>query len=522
MRGTEQPSAAQSIPEPLHPGVHARRTPDRPAIVMGRSGTIVSYAELEARSRRVSRMFRARGLAIGSHIAILMDNNERFLEVAWAAQRAGLYFTPINWHLGLDEIVHVVADCGARLIVASGAVAELAGGLRARLPGIEHLIACGGDVPGYEDYEAALAAFPAEPIADETEGAPMYYSSGTTGYPKGIKRALTGAPFGTPGALDGLLRRSYDFGPETIYLCPGPLYHAAPLNFSLVTQRLGGTVVVMEKFDAESTLSLIERHRISHAQFVPTHFVRLLRLPDETRARYDLSSLRYAIHAGAPCAPEVKEAMIASWGPKIHEYYAGSEVNGFCMIDTHEWLAHRGSVGRSVLGPVHIVAPDGSELPPREQGLVYFEGMPPFEYHNAPEKTAEAFHAKGWSTLGDIGYLDGDGFLYLTDRRSHTIISGGVNIYPQEIENALTLHPAVRDVAVIGVPNVEFGEEVKAVVELLPGHSPGEQLARDLIDYCRARIAHYKCPRSVDFVASLPRLPNGKLLKRELRKRYPA
>lgn len=504
----------------LHPGIHAEKDPHRPAIIMGESGTRVSFSELETRSRQVAQVFRAQGLKTGDAIAILLENRAEYLIICWAAQRAGLYFTPINWHLKMEEAAYVIKDCGAKLLVASAGLSDLACTLAADLPRSLLKYSVGGDVPGYSPLEVAAAVQPAQALPDESEGMVMFYSSGTTGYPKGIKRKLSGNPFGTPGVLEGLLRMAYGFDENTIYLCPGPLYHAAPLAYSMAAQRLGGCVVVMEKFDPEAALRLMERHKVTHAQFVPTHFIRMLHLDQAVRSKYDLSTLKAAIHAAAPCPVEVKERMLDWWGPKIFEYYAGSEGNGFCIITAQDWLTHKGSVGRSMLGPVHIVGPDGEELPPGQEGLIYFEGTEPFEYHNAPEKTEGAYHAKGWSTLGDIGFLDEDGFLYLTDRKSHMIISGGVNIYPQEIENALALYPAIRDVAVIGVPNDEFGEEVKAVVELRDGQAGNEGLAQDIIAYCRTRLAHYKCPKSVDFVEELPRLPNGKLMKRDLRKRY--
>src|SRR5690606_18528510 len=361
----------------------------------------------------------------------------------------------------------------------------------------------------------------AEPLDEEVEGAWMFYSSGTTGRPKGILQPLSGAPFGSAlPALATAMQLMWGFSGDTRYLCPAPLYHAAPLGWTTSVQRLGGTAVVMERFDAEEALALIERHRITHAQLVPTHFVRMLKLPEERRRAYDLSSLQLAIHAAAPCPVEVKEQMLEWWGPIVHEYYARSEGNGLCAIGPEEWLEHRGSVGRPIGATVHILDEEGNELPPGEPGQVWFESGTVFEYHNDPAKTASAFNDKGWSTLGDVGYLDEDGYLYLTDRISHMIISGGVNIYPQEVENLLTMHPAVADVAVIGVPDPEMGEQVKAVVQPADPSQAGPELEAELIAACRERLAGYKCPKSVDFVDELPRLPTGKLLKRELRQRY--
>ena len=503
-----------------HPGAHARTTPETPALVMGASGEVVTYRELEARSCRLARVFRAAGLAPGDHVALLMENHPRFLEVCWAAQRAGLYYTPINWHLGPAEAAYIVNDCGARALVASVARHEVAAALAAATPRVERRFAVGGPLPGHERYEEALARVPAEPLADEREGSPMLYSSGTTGSPKGIVPPQVDAPFGTPPMVAALNQRLYGFDAAAVYLSPAPLYHSAPLNFCMMVQRVGGTAVVMERFDAREALALIGRHRVTHSQWVPTMFVRLLRLPLEARARFDLASHRVAIHAAAPCPVEVKEAMIAWWGPILYEYYSATERPGITCLRPDEWAAHRGSVGRAVLGEVHVLDDAGHELPPGEVGTVYFANGPRFEYHGDPALTRASRSAQGWTTVGDVGYLDADGFLYLTDRKNFMIISGGVNIYPQEVENVLAAHPQVLDVAVLGVPNPEFGEEVNAVVQPVDPQAAGPALAEALITWCRERLAHYKCPRSVDFAVELPRLPTGKLYKQALRARY--
>jgi acyl-CoA synthetase (AMP-forming)/AMP-acid ligase II len=504
----------------MHPGTHAADAPDKPAVVFAPTGEAISYLELDQRSMQLAQLLASRGVTRGDHVAILMDNTPRYYEVCWASQRSGLYFTPVNWHLTPEEAAYIVEDCGAKVLVASAAVAELAREVAERVPALEVRLMIGGAVDGFEDHDAAVAGQPAEPLPEETEGMVMFYSSGTTGRPKGIERELSGVPFGSGGMLEALMTAVYGFDTDSIYLCPAPLYHAAPLGWSMSTQRIGGTVILMERFDPVEALALIEQHRVSHAQFVPTMFVRMLKLPEEDRRRFDVSSLRTVIHAAAPCPVEVKQQMIDWWGPIVYEYYAGSEGNGFCAIDSKEWLAHPGSVGKALSGTIRIVGDDGEVVPTGDVGVVYFEGTAAFRYHNAPEKTAEAFNDKGWSTLGDVGYVDDEGFLYLTDRKSHMIISGGVNIYPQEVENVLVLHPAVADVAVIGVPHPEMGEEVKAVVQPADPAAAGPDLERELIAYCRDQLAHFKCPRSVDFDAELPRLPTGKLAKRLLRDRY--
>ena len=506
----------------MQPADYLETKANEPAVAMADSGEVVTYGELEERSRRLGQLLHAAGLRPRDHIAVLMENHPRYFEVYWAAQRSGLYITPINWHLKAEEAGYIVADCGAQALVTSARLGALARELEPHLRGVTTRLAVDGDVPGYDRYERAIEAFPAERLEREVEGMYMFYSSGTTGRPKGIMPPLGDQAFGAPPPpmLIGLVQFLYGMNADTVYLCPAPLYHAAPLGWTTAVQRLGGMVVVMEKFEPARALALIEEHRITHAQFVPTHFVRMLKLDEVERAKYDVSSLRAAVHAAAPCPVEVKERMIEWWGKRIFEYYSGSEGGGFCAIGPDEWLAHRGSVGKPLMGSIHIVDEEGKELPTGQPGQVWFESGARFEYHNDPEKTAKAFNEKGWSTLGDVGYLDADGFLYLTDRISHMIISGGVNIYPQEIENQLTMHPAVVDVAVIGVPHPEMGEEVKAVVIPAEPARAGRELEAELIAYCRERIAHYKCPASVDFVDELPRLPTGKLLKRELRDRY--
>ncbi len=503
----------------MHPGIIAAATPDKIAYTMADTGHAVSYAELERASNRGAQLFRHLGLRRGDHIAILLENHPLFFQICWAAQRAGIYYTPISWRLQTGEVEYIVNNCGARVFITSAPRAPVVLPILDKMPNVTRRYVLDGAIPGFEDWEQALAAMPDEPIADESEGSAMLYSSGTTGYPKGVKKPLPEGGYGE-GQSANLLNMLYGADENSIYLSPAPLYHAAPLGFTMGCLRHGVHVVVMEHFDAELALQYIEQYRITHSQWVPTMFVRMLKLPEEVRLKYDVSSLRCAIHAAAPCPIPVKEQMIEWWGPVLYEYYAGTEGNGFVQLNSEQWLAHKGSVGRALTCELHICDDDGNELPAGEPGTIYFGGGGEFEYYKDPEKTAGSRHPKGWSTLGDVGYLDEDGYLYLTDRKHFMIISGGVNIYPQEAENVLITHDAVMDVAVFGVPHPEFGEEVKAVVQPRDMDAATPELAVELMDYCRARLSHIKCPRSVDFRAELPRHPTGKLYKRLLKDEY--
>jgi long-chain acyl-CoA synthetase len=493
---------------------------DKPAIVMVEDGATLTYRELESASNRIAHLFRQRGLRAGDHIAILMENCLDVFPVVWAAQRTGLLYTPVNWHLSDDEAAYVVENCGARLLVHSERLDRLGAVVADGNPVLEARFTTGGSSPtGAETLAEAVAALPDTPVDDELEGYYMLYSSGTTGRPKGILPALTGAPFGTGLPIDSTMRDAFGFGPHSVYLSPGPLYHAAPLGWTMGTVRNGGTALVMETFDAERTLDAIERYGVTHAQFVPTMFVRMLELPESTRTRYDVSSLRVVVHAAAPCPVEVKERVIDWFGPKILEFYAGSEGNGFFMITTPEWLEHRGSVGRPTLGQVHICDESGRELGPGEIGQVWIGDGLDFEYHGDPAKTAAAYNGRGWTTLGDLGHVDEDGYLYLSARRTDLILSGGVNIYPVEVEDVLTMHPAVLDVAVVGLPDEEMGQRVHAVVTPVDGVRADDALAAELVEYTRERLAHFKVPRTIEF-GEVPRLPSGKILRRALLARY--
>jgi long-chain acyl-CoA synthetase len=491
----------------------------RPAVIRSDTGRMILYSELEARSVQLARLLRDHGLRHGDRVAILIENDIEWFVAARGIRRSNMLFVPINWHLKPAEAEYILSNSGARGVIASASLLELVQRASHGLTPFVVQLLLGGTAPGFNDFDQALAAYPSHPLDDEREGGVLLYSSGTTGRPKGILRQPMEAPFGTLNSLDLLLRDRYRLDASTVYLSPAPLYHAAPVGWTGAVLGTGGAVVVMPSFDPEAALAAIERYHVTHAQFVPTHFVRLLRLTEDVRRRYDLSSLRVVVHAAAPCAPAVKRAMIDWLGPIIYEYYGGSERCGVTMIDSQEWLSHPGSVGRTVTGAVHIVDVEtGEDLPAGEIGLVYFEDPAPFTYHGHAAKTGDVYNDQAWGTYGDMGCLDSEGYLLLADRRSDLIVSGGVNIYPQEVENVLTEHPAVADAAVIGIANDEFGKEVKAVVQLAStATAPSEA---ELISYCRERLASFKAPRSIEFVDALPRLPSGKLLRRELVARY--
>ncbi|SKA24527.1 AMP-binding enzyme C-terminal domain-containing protein [Enhydrobacter aerosaccus] len=504
----------------MHPYIHAQKHPDKPAYVMAATGETVTYRQLDDQSNRIAQLFRAAGLRPGDHIALFLENHPRFFEICWGAQRSGLIYTAISSRLTAPEVEYIVADCGAKLFVTSRYLSDRAAELAPLLKGVARRYMVDGVIPGYESWEDAVAAQPATRIADETAGHDMLYSSGTTGRPKGVLPVVEPQPIDADNPLLQITSKLYGIDENTVYLSPAPLYHAAPLRFNMSVMRLGGTVIIMEHFDAEEYLRLVEKYRATHTQVVPTMFVRFLKLPEEVRRKYDVSSLKCAIHAAAPCPIPVKEQMIDWWGPILWEYYAGTEGNGLTLCNSAEWLAHKGTVGRAIIGKLKICDDEGNELPQGQPGTIYFAEGRPFEYHNDATKTAESRHPKGWSTLGDVGYVDADGFLHLTDRKAFMIISGGVNIYPQECENLLINHPKVMDCAVFGVPNPDFGEEVKAVVQPRHWADAGPALAEELIAYCKQQLSAIKCPRSIDFEPELPRHPTGKLYKRLLRDRY--
>ncbi|WP_328351939.1 fatty-acid--CoA ligase FadD4 [Mycobacterium sp. NBC_00419] len=497
---------------------------DTPAVILHPSARQVTFTQLEARANQLAHYWRRHGLRHGDTVAVLMENNEHMHAVMWAARRAGLYYVPVNTHLTPAEIGYILSNSGATAIVASATMSEQCRSLDDYLSGVapELRLITAPALPGWSCYPDAVAAEPVSPVADESEGDLLQYSSGTTGRPKGIRRALPHlTPAEAPNPLTPLLG-ALGVTAQSVYLSPAPLYHTAPSVWSMCVQALGATTVVLEKFDAEQTLACIERYGITHGQFVPAMFVRMLKLPKQVRDSYDLSSLRRVVHAAAPCPPEIKRQMIEWWGPIIDEFYSSSEGAGITFITAPEWLDHPGSVGRAILGTPHILDEDGCELPVGQVGDVYFEGGYAFDYLNDQAKTAASHNQTGWATVGDVGHLDQDGYLYLSDRRHHMIISGGVNIYPQEAESLLVSHPQVADAAVFGIPDAEMGQRVAAVVETVTPGDASEVFADELAQWLRERLAHFKCPRHIWFEDHLPRTDAGKLYKQSLIEKYSA
>jgi long-chain acyl-CoA synthetase len=497
---------------------HAITAADSPALIISDGGT-TSFGQLYARSQRVAAVLHDAGLRRGDGVALVLPNRPEFFEITWGCQLSGLYYTAVNTHFTPEEVAYVIDDSEAKAVFVDASMGDLAADVRDVNAAVDVHIAVGGNPPGWRSYEDALAmAGGAPPLSDGSE---MLYSSGTTGRPKAVRRPLPTDGNGSwaQAVLEAALTHGYGMNTSSVYLSPAPLYHAAGVNYTMAVNRVGAASIIMRKFDAEAVLRLIETHRVTHAQFVPTMFVRMLKLREAVREKYDISSLRCVIHAAAPCPVDVKQRMMEWFGPIIHEYYGGTEGFAGTTIGPDAWLAHPGSVGKP-MSPVHVVGEDGNELPVGESGELYFEGGPEFEYFKDPAKTASVYNDRGWRSLGDMGYVDEDGYMYLTDRSTFMIVSGGVNIYPQEAENLLVMHPKLVDAAVFGVPNDEFGEEVKAVVQPVDGVTPGPDLEAELIQYCRARLAGYKCPRTVEFDPELPRDPNGKLYKRRIRERY--
>jgi len=508
-----------------YPGQWVVTQPNAAAIIMAGSGETVSFAELENATNQGAQLLRKLGLKRGDVFAIWSGNNARYLEIAWAMRRTGVYMVPIAAKLNAEEVAYIINDCRARVVIVDAGLKQadiFFSQLSQLCPGIEHSFSLCGDLPNVRRWETERAQMPTNFIADPSPGNAMSYSSGTTGKPKGIKQPMPEGSFDIPPAFAPLMASRFKSKPGTSFILSAPLYHSGPLAMALAEQSLGACILLFEKFDAESMLKAIDFHRPERGQFVPTMFIRMLKLPIDVRQRYDVSSLQVAFHTAAPCPVEIKRAMIEWWGPIVDEMYGGTENAGSTFISSEEWLRKPGSVGKSPTANIHICDDDGSELPTGSTGTVYFDTGARFRYLNDPEKTARARHPQHptWSSFGDIGHIDEDGYLFLSDRKAFMIISGGVNIYPQEAENLLHTHPAVLDAAVFGIPDPDMGEQVKAVVEPVDWTAAGPLLEAELIAFCKSRLATLKCPKSIDFVEKLPRDDAGKLAKRALRDRY--
>ena len=509
----------------MFPHDFALTTPDKAAIIMGSTGEVITYRQLDEAAIRLSNVLRDAGLNPGDHIALCLENHPRYLEILWGCHYAGLIYTACSSRLTSAELTYILNDCAAKAFITSHYKADQALDIIDTIPDVHLRLMLDGTIDGYDSFEQTIAAASVTPLTDMVDGTDMLYSSGTTGMPKGIAKPLPMSPIGTSVGLGMLTVMLFGFSEDTMYLSPAPLYHAAPLRFNMTVHTLGATTIVMENFDAEEFLQLTQKYKVTQTQVVPTMFIRMLKLDSDVRSQYDCSTITHAVHAAAPCPIETKRKMIGWWGPVIHEYYAGTEGNGFVYCNSDQWLAHPGTVGTAIQGIVHICDDEGKEVANGESGTIFFENGGIFEYHNDKEKTKASRDplGRGWSTLGDIGYQDADNFLYLTDRKAFMIISGGVNIYPQESENILINHPKVIDVAVFGVPNADFGEEVKGVVQPVTMPANEEEarlLSQELIVFCRSQLADIKCPRSIDFRTDLPRHPTGKLYKRLLKDEY--
>jgi acyl-CoA synthetase (AMP-forming)/AMP-acid ligase II len=516
-QSAQKPSSQNTTDYGFHPSSFAKKNPNKAALIMGESGQVITFGQLDAMSNQVAQLLRSQGLQIGDKVAICLDNHPMYLVLAWGAQRAGLFMTTLPYRSTAPEIAYILQDSGAKVIFGSESLAPVLDEVARLVP---HVTGYRFGGAGSMNLDSALSSMPTTPIGDERGGTDLLYSSGTTGKPKAVDVGLPLDPAIDARHWIGDMIGGFGATEDSIFLSPAPLYHAAPIRWTMAFQRIGATVVVMEKFDAEMALALIEKYRVTDSQWVPTHFVRMLDLPPEVRKKYDLSSHRNATHAAAPCPVGIKQGMIDWWGPIILEYYGASEGIGFTMIDSHDWLKHPGSVGKAIIGILRICDDQDDQVAPRQEGQIYFETQRTFSYLNAPEKTKECFNKHGWASVGDVGWVDEDGYLYLTDRKSYMIISGGVNIYPQEIENLMIMHPKIMDVAVIGAPDKDFGEKVVAVVTLHDMAEAGPVLAEELTAWLAPQLTRVKIPRQIDFRADLPREPTGKLLKRKLRDEY--
>jgi len=509
----------------MYPGYWADLQPDKPAAINTFTGETVTYGQLDSRSNQLARLLYAEGLRRGDHASLFMENNLRYYEVVWAALRSGLYITTVNRFLTAEEAAYIVNDSQSKALITSSYLNDAAHGMSSLIPNCSIKLAVDGEVSGFACYEDAIANYPSSALEEQPEGATMLYSSGSTGQPKGIKRRLPQRDISDfPKRGLAPFSSHWHWDENTRYLNTAPNYHSGPMLFSVQTQRMGGTVVMMPKYDSLLALKAIEDYRVSHTQWVPTMLSRLLKLSEAERNQHDLSSHRVAVHGSAPCSKQLKQAMIDWWGPILHEFYGATEGVGSTLVTSEEWLKRPGTVGKAVGATIHVCDEDGNELPIGESGMIYFEvtNKVSFSYHNDKSKTKRSRHPlhDHWVAVGDIGYVDDEGYLFLQDRADYMIISGGVNIYPREAEDTLAQHPKVADVVVFGVPNEEMGEEVKAVVQLEASETEDESTEQELIEYSRENLAHYKCPRSVDFVDHLPRLPTGKISIGPIKEQY--
>lgn len=507
----------------MYLGYHAARTPDKPAIIIAETGETLTYKQVNDNSLKVARFLDAKGLTRGDTIAILMENHINYMDIVWAALRSGFYVVTLNRYATAEETAYILQDCEAKALFASDAMRDLAAQMTAHC---EQRIIVGGALDGWLPYEDLLASHPADPIEGACAGATMPYTSGTTGRPKGVVRPISGVSVEEEWNFMPTMREAFAYtSSDVVHYSPAPMYHGGPMLFLRATHSVGGTIVQTRKFDAERALADIERFKVTHSFMVPTMFVRMLKMEAEARRKYDCSSLVSVVHSAAPCPVEVKQAMIDWWGPVVDEFYGATDGGALIPIKSVDWQKKPGAAGIAAPGLIAICDEEtGAELPAGTPGLIYFicpPGTAP-HYKNDPAKTAAAHHPDtyDWMTSGDVGYVDEDGYLFLTDRKAYMIISGGVNIYPQMVEDALIVHDEVADAAVFGIPNPEMGEEVKAVVELLPSSQPSAKLAAELIDYVAGRVSKYMVPKTLDFVEQMPRTASGKLLKKQMRDAY--
>jgi len=503
-----------------HPREYLSNFPNKPAFVMADSGEAVNYQELEDRSNQVAHAFRSLGIRQKDHIGMMLQNHKMFMIISWAVFKSGICITPISHHLLEDEVAYILTNCEAKLFLTSKRMELIATKVASKVDHLEHFYMLDGSIEGFDSFDSLLSNFPITPIEDERLGNTMMYSSGTTGQPKGVYIPPQSESVYEMNPVLQSMGKNFKFGPHTVYLSPAPLYHAAPYYYNIVTMMFGGTSIIMDKFDPEKSLAYIEQYKANYSQWVPIMFVRMLKMDQAIRDKYDVSSMKLALHAAAPCPIPIKEKMIDWWGPVIFEYYGASEGLGMTAITSQDWLNHKGSVGKAIIGTPFILDDDGNELPSGEIGEVHFTGGNEFSYHKEEAKTKKAYQPDGKRSVGDIGYLDKDGYLYLTDRKNFTIISGGVNVYPQEIENHIINHPKVADVAVFGIPHEEFGQQVKAVIQPTNWDDAGDDLAQELISYCKEKLSKIKIPRSISFDPELPRKDNGKLYKRRIVEQY--